>query len=239
MKQIHNLLNYQNLKIIQDSELFQFSLDSVLLANFVTLNQKTKKILDIGTGNAPIPLILSKKTKAQITGIEIQEKSYALAKESVEYNHLQNQIDIIFKDVKEYYKEEESDQFDCIVCNPPFFRLKTTSRINDKEEKTIARHEKTLTLEEIFQISKKLLKNNGRIAIVHRVERLIDIICIMKQNNIEPKKVQFVYPKKDKEAKILSIEGTKNGNPGLKILPPIYAHEENGEYTKTILSYFQ
>jgi len=236
---LNDLLNYNNLKIYQNTEMFSFSLDSVLLPNFVTLNKNIKKVLDIGSGNAAIPLILTTKTDAKITGIEIQEESYYLGKKSIEYNQLKDKIEFINDDVKEYAKKIESDTFDTITCNPPYFKVNDKSRFNDSDYKTIARHEIKLNLEELFKIAKKLLKNNGNIAIVHRPERLIDIIEEMKKNNIEPKKVQFVYPGVEKQANILLIEGIKNGKPGLKILKPIYSHLENGEYTDEIKKFFQ
>ena len=112
------------------------------------------------------------------------------------------------------------------------------SHLNDSPYKIIARHEVKLNLEILFSIAKKLLKNNGVIAIVHRPERLVEIIQIMKKYNIEPKKIQFVYPRKNQASNILLIEGSKNGNPGLKILPPLYTHEEDGSYTKEVQTYF-
>lgn len=238
MKTLNYLLGYENLKIYQDTDMFHFSLDSVLLPKFVTLNKNVDKILDIGTGNAVIPIILTTRTKANITGIEIQKKSYQLGLESIEYNHLQNQVSILNEDINEFAKKSESDQYDVITCNPPFFKIGEQSHLNDSEEKMIARHEICLTLEDVVRISRKLLKNNGVLALVHRPERLMDILTFMKNNNIEPKKIQFVYPKVDRNANIVLIEGSKNGNPGLKILPPLYTHEENGEYTKEIKSYF-
>ena len=225
--------------IYQDTDMFNFSLDSVLLPNFVTINKKTKNIMDIGCGNAPIPLILSTKTNAKITGVEIQKDSYDLAVESVKVNNLEDQINIVNADINELYKELESDSIDTITCNPPYFKYKETSNLNDSDYKTIARHELKLDVERLLKVARKLLKNNGNIAIVHRPERLIEIIELMRKNNIEPKKVQFVYPGKDKEANILLIEGVKNGNPGLKILNPIYSHDENGEYTDQIKEYFE
>jgi len=239
MRVINYLLGYKNLKIVQDNEMFNFSLDSVLLPNFVTLNKKINKILDIGCGNAPIPLILSTKTDAKITGVEIQKDVYELALESIKINTKQDQIKIINKDVNEFYKEEETDSYDVITCNPPFFKYIETSNINKNDYKTIARHEIKLNLNQLFAIAKKLLKNNGVIAIVHRPERFVEIVEEMKLNNIQPKKVQFVYPKKNMEANIMLIEGSKNGNPGLKILPPIYTHLENGEYTEEVKKYFE
>ena len=239
MRVTNYLLGYKDLKIIQDNEMFNFSLDSVLLPNFVTLNKNITKILDIGCGNAPIPLILSTKTDASITGVEIQKEVYEMAVDSVKLNKKDNQINIINKDINDYYKEIETDTFDVITCNPPFFKYIETSNINKNDYKTIARHEVKLNLNQLFNIAKKLLKNNGVVAVVHRPERLVEIIEEMKKNNIEPKRVQFVYPKKNMEANIMLIEGSKNGKPGLKILPPLYTHLDNGDYTEKIKKYFE
>ncbi|MDD2518719.1 MAG: tRNA1(Val) (adenine(37)-N6)-methyltransferase [Bacilli bacterium] len=239
MDVVNYLLGYKNLKIYQNSSMFNFSLDSVLLPNFVTLNARAKKILDIGCGNAPISIILTTKTKAHITGVEIQPKVFSLAQKSVNINNLDDQITLINDDINNLYLELESDSFDVIVCNPPFFKVNPDSRLNESEYKTIARHEVSLDVEKIMKISKKLLKNNGVVAIVHRPERLISIIDIMKKNNIEPKKIQFVYPKINSNSNILLIEGSKNGKEGLKVLPPIYTHEENGDYTEAIKKYFE
>lgn len=233
------LLGYDNMYIYQDDEMFNFSLDSVLLANFVTLNKKSTKIMDIGCGNAPIPLIMSTRTNSHIIGVEIQKEVYDLAVKSVKVNNLENQIEIINKDINDLYNELESDSFDVITCNPPYFKYSESSNINDSKYKVIARHELMLDISRLLKISKKLLKNNGILAIVHRPERLLDILLEMKENNIEPKRIQLVYPSKDKEANILLIEGTKNGNPGLKVLPPIYAHDEDGNYTEQVKRYFE
>lgn len=239
MKVKNYLLNYRNMYIYQDTEMFNFSLDSVLLPNFVTINKKHKKIMDIGCGNAPIPLILSTRTTAEIIGVEIQKESYDLAVESVEINKLSGQIKIINADINELYKNIESDTFDVITCNPPYFKCAKNSHLNDSDYKTIARHEVKLDISKLMNISRKLLKNNGILAIVHRPERLIEIIEEMKKNNIEPKKIQLVYPGKNKEANILLIEGVKNGHPGLKILDPLYSHDENGNYTDEITKFFE
>ncbi|MBR6690994.1 MAG: tRNA1(Val) (adenine(37)-N6)-methyltransferase [Bacilli bacterium] len=239
MKVTNYLLGYKDLKIVQDNEMFNFSLDSVLLPNFVTINKNINRILDIGCGNAPIPLILSTKTDAKITGVEIQKEVYDLALESISINKKEDQITIINKDINDYYKEIETDSFDVITCNPPFFKYIETSNINKNDYKTIARHEVKLNLNQLFTIAKKLLKNNGVIAIVHRPERFVEVVEEMKKNNIEPKRVQFVYPKKNMEANIMLIEGSKNGRPGMKILPPIYSHQDNGEYTDDVKKYFE
>ena len=219
--------------------MFQFSLDSVLLPNFVTLNKNIKRILDIGTGNAIIPIILSTKTPAKITAVELQKEVYLLAKKSIKLNNLENQIELINDDIKNYYLNQETETFDVITCNPPYFKVNKDSHFNKSDYKTIARHEVELNLDDIMKIAVKLLKNKGIIAIVHRPERMIDIIQSMKKYNIEPKKIRFVHPNKNKEANIILIEGRKNGQPGIKVLNPIYSHEKNGKYTNEIQKYFK
>lgn len=239
MEKNNYLLGYKNLRVYQDSEMFNFSLDSVLLPNFVTINKNIKNILDIGCGNLPVSLILTTKTDASITAVEIQKDVYDIALKNLELNNKQNQINIINADIRDLYKNFETEYYDVIVCNPPFFKVSKDSHLNKNDYKTIARHEVFLNLDDLFSISKKILKNNGIISIVHRPERLLDIICAMRKYNIMPKKIQFVYPKKDKEANILLIEGTKNGNSGMKILPPLFVHNEDGSYTDEVKKYFE
>ena len=198
---------------------------------------KSSKILDIGSGNAVIPLILTTRTSNHIDAIELQKEVYELGKKSIEINNLGKQISIYNQNIKDFYKNSESDIYDTITCNPPFFKLNMVS--NNSKYKTIARHEQELNLNDIFKIAKKLLKNNGNIAIVHRTERLVDIVDAMKRNNIEPKKIQFIYPKSNKPSNILLIEGTKNGNPGIKVLEPLYVYDEFNNYTKQLLKYLK
>jgi len=238
MEKLNYLLGYKDIKIYQDSEWFNFSLDSILLPNFVNIKKNTKKILDIGSGNAVIPIILSTKTDASITGIELQKDVYELGIKSLKYNSLDKKIDFINMDVKEYAKNSNSDIFDLITCNPPYFKIDDNSHINLDIHKQLARHEITLCLEDVIKISRKLLKNGGSLAMVHRPERLIEILELMKKNNIEPKRIRFVYPKEKKDANILLIEGVKDGSPGLKIEEPLYTYDNNNNYTKEILSYF-
>lgn len=239
MEEINRLLNYKNLKIVQNTDWFKFSIDSVLLSNFVKITKNTTNIIDFCTGNAPIPLILSTKTRANITGVEIQKDVYNLAKKSIEINNLQDRIEILNMDVKDIAQKYESDSFDLITCNPPYFKLKESSIINDNDIKSVARHEIYINLDDIFKVARKILKNNGTIAIVHRTDRLIDIIDCMKKNNIEPKRLQLVYPKFNKESNIVLIEGAKNGKSSLKVLPPIYVHDEDGNYLEEIKKMFE
>ena len=238
MKVINDLVGYNNLKIVQDTEWFSFSLDSVLLPNFVTILPACKKILDLGTGNAPIPMILQTKTDAEIYSIEIQKEIYDLAKESLEINKLESRIKLINDDMKNLDKYFESDSFDLIITNPPYFKVNEESRKNKTEQKSIARHEIHIKLEEILQISKKYLKNGGTFAMVNRTERLIEIIEVFRKNNIEPKKIRLVYPKIDAESNMILIEGRKNAKSGIKFLPPLFVHNNNGDYTEEVLKYF-
>lgn len=229
MKVLNDLLWDGKLKIFQDTEKFKFSIDSILLANFVTLNKSIKRVLDIGTGNAPIPLMLTKRTDAQIDAVEIQEESYKLGIESIKYNNLENKIKIIHGDIKEKYIEFENNSYDTIISNPPYY--KSNMKIPLTESKRLARNEQSLSLTDIFKIAKKLLKDGGNIAIVIDTERLVEVIDLMKKNSIEPKRVQFVYPKENKNSKFLLIEGTKNGKKGLKILNPIFIQDSLNNYT--------
>lgn len=239
MEITNRLLNYKDLKIVQNTDWFAFSLDSVLLSNFVKLNKNTNKIIDFCTGNAPIPLILSTKTNAKITGVELQKEIYDLAQKSIKINNLEEKIELLNMNVKDLVDIYETDTFDVITCNPPYFKVKEDSNLNKNDIKTVARHEIELNLDDIFSLARKLLKNNGLISMVHRPNRLVEIIEIMKKNNIEPKKIQFVYPKRNTECNTILIEGSKNGNPGLKILPPLYVHDENGKYLEEIEEMFQ
>ena len=237
MEVINDLLNYGNLKIVQNPRWFSFSLDSVLLANFAKVNNKFR-IIDFCCGNAPIPLFLSTKTSSKIIGVELQKEVYDLAIKSVSLNKLEEQIEIINKDVNEIAKIYDTDTFDLITCNPPYFKVEKGSNINPDIVKATARHELNLTLDDIFKIAKKLLKNNGKIVMVHRTDRLIDIITNMKANNIEPKRIRFVYPFEDSKSNMVLIEGSKNGKTGLEIEKNIIIHNSDGSYKEEILRIF-
>ncbi len=239
MEKINNLFLHEEVQIFQDAEGFNFSLDSILLAQFVNIKKDSEKILDIGTGNAPIPLILTLRTKAKIIGVEVQKSVCSLAKKTVAHNKKKAQIEIIEGDIKEISEQFANESFATIVCNPPFFQKYEKTKRNKQETKVIARHEILLSLEDIFSVSKKLLINGGNIALVHRPERLIEIISLMKKNNIEPKRIKMVYPKKDKNANILLIEGRKNGKPGLIVEPVLIVHREDGAYSEAVISYLK
>ena len=236
-KVINDLVYFNDIKIVQNKNYFNFSLDSILLPNFAVLTPNTKNILDLCCGNAPIPLVLSSKTNANIIGVEIQKEIYELAKESIKINNIKN-VNIINKDAKDIINDYETDTFDLITCNPPYFKYENTSIINKNDVKSIARHEISINIDDIIKLAKKLLKNGGSICIVHRTNRFFEIIDSMKKNNIEPKRIRFVYPKKDKESNLVLIDGRKNGKPGLKLLSPLIVHNSDGSYTQEVLKMF-
>lgn len=235
----NSLLNYSNTYIYQNSDWFCFSLDSVLLANFVNLRFSDKLILDFCTGNAPIPMLLTYRTSVKIYGVEIQREVYDLAIRSVCENKMNEQIKIFLNDVKDLKGIFSGDMFDVITCNPPFFPISNeVGHVNDNLVKRNARHEILISLDDILQQAKFLLRNGGTFAMVHRPERFVEIIEKMKKNNIEPKRVRFVYPKMGSESNILLIEGVKNGKTGLKVLAPLYVHDSDGNYLEEIIRMF-
>jgi len=239
MELIHELLGYKNIKIIQDSEMFNFSTDSMQLAYFVSCSPKTSKIIDLGCGNAPIPLFLTMKTKAHIIGVDIQKEICDMAIRSVKLNHFEDQIEIINADIKDIYKKVGTNCFDIVTCNPPYFKYLETSNINKNDYLTIARHEVKITLEDIISESKKLLTEKGSLYLVHRVDRFPEIINLLSKYKFEAKRIRFMYPKVNSdEALLVLIDAKNNANPGLKILPPFYMYNENGEYTKEALDMF-
>lgn len=234
MKVLNDLVGYESLKIYQDTEYFKFSLESVLLPNFITVNLSTKNILDLCTGNAPIPLILSTKTKAKIYGVEIQKKVYDLAVETVSFNKLDDQIIILNSDAKEIDKYFPNNFFDIITVNPPYFKYSEKSCVNSNGEKSIARHEISLCLEDILKIAKKLLKNNGILGMVHRTDRFIEVISTFKKHNFEPKRIQFIHSKEDVPSDLFLIEARMNANPGLEVLKPLFIHNKDNTYREEI-----
>lgn len=235
----NRLLNFDNMVIYQNNDWFLFSLDSVLLANFVNINLNDKKIIDFCTGNAPVPMFLSFKTKNKIIGVELQKEIYDLAVKSIKENNLSDRINILNEDVKSLVNMFDGDSFDIITCNPPYFRTDNKDLLNDNNIKTIARHEVKLNLDDIFRTAKYLLKNGKKIVMVHRPDRLIEIIDIMKKYGFEPKRMKLCYPKVGEDANILLIEAIKNGKSGLKIESPLIVHNEDGSYVDEIRKMFE
>lgn len=231
MEVLNDILGYKNRKIYQDTECFSFSLDSIMLANFATIRLRDKLICDLGCGNGVIPLVLSLRTDKNIFGVEIQTKMADMAKKSVNFNNLSEKINIVNMNMKEFADGSYFESFDLVTCNPPYFKVNEKNYFNDSYEKMIARHEVEINLSDLIVVARKLLKNNGNFAIVHRPERLMEILTEFRKNNIEPKRIQFVYEKISKGSTLVLVEGQKNSKEGLKIENPIIMYNEDGSMT--------
>lgn len=234
----NRLLNFKDKVIYQDDDYFSFSLDSLLLANFVTINYRFKNIIDLCSGNAVIPMLLTYRTKANIVGVEVQNEIVNLANMSILENGLGNKIKIDKLNVKDVGLVYDCGFFDVVTCNPPYFKYKSDSLINDNIVKTIARHEILINFDDIVKSCSYLVKNGGYVAFVHRPDRFVEIIDTMRKYGITPKRVRFVYPKKGRDANILLVEGIKNGNEGLKILAPLFVYDDDGNYDSEIIKMF-
>lgn len=220
-KVVKNDLYDYGLSIYQDQDAFKFSLDSILLAEFVERKNGTKLIVDFCTGNGAVPLILSTKTVSKIIGFEVQKHPFELAYNSVHLNKLDGQIKIINANLNEVLEYVLPETVDAVTCNPPYFKYNNNLNINQSEEKAIARHEIATNLDEIIMSAKYILKNKGTLYLVHRPERLIEIINLLQQYKFAIKKIQFVYSDFKKAAIMVLIKATKNGSEGVIINPPI------------------
>ena len=231
-------LEYKGLKIIQNKEGFCFGIDSVLLSDFAKNIKKGSKVLDLGTGTGIIPILLCGKTELKkIVGVEIQEEVSNMAKRSIKLNNLENRFEIINENILNLNNIYKNQTFDVVVTNPPY-KKNGTGIVNEDEKKIISRHEITAKLEDFIKIAKDLLKDKGEFYMVHRPERLVDILSILREYKIEPKELRFVYSNINKEPKLVLIQGVKNSKAFLKIDKNLYIYDEKRNYTKEILKIY-
>lgn len=231
-------LEWKNLKIIQNTEGFCFGMDSVLISDFAKDIKKDSKVADFGTGTGIISILLSQKINPKkIFGIEIQKDVAEMAKRSVKLNGLDSVIDILNVDIKNLNKYFEKNSFDAIVSNPPYKKV-STGLINDNEKKVISRHEVKCSLRDIVSNAFDLLKDRGELYMVHRPERLVDIITTFRENKVEPKVIRFVYPYADKKPNLVLIKGIKNAKESIIIKEPLIVYNKNGEYSEEILKIY-
>lgn len=224
----------QDIQIIQSSTVFSFSLDAVLLANFPQI-PKRGRIVDLCAGNGAVGLFISQKTQAEIIQIELQPRLADMGTRSIQLNQLEQQVQMHELDLKDSFSVVAPDSVDLVLCNPPYFKEAPTSVKNPNPHLAIARHELHTNLDEVIATSAKLLKMNGRLAMVHRPDRFLEILASMERHRIAPKRVQFIYPKEGKEANTLLIEGIKDGKTnGFRVLPPIFVYDEDNQYRKEI-----
>lgn len=231
-------LEYKGLKIIQNTEGFCFGIDSVLLSDFAKDIKRDSKVIDLGTGTGIIGILLCAKTEiSQMIGVEIQKEVYDMAKRNIKLNKLEEKFTLMNINIKELEGMQEIGKFDAVVTNPPY-KKENTGIKNENEKKLISRHEITANLEDFIKISALLLKDKKDLYIVHRPDRLVDIIELLRKYKLEPKKLKLVYPKPEKEPNLLLIKATKNAKPFLKVEKPLYVYKENGEYTDEILKIY-
>ena len=226
-------LQLNGINIIQKKKAFRFGIDAVLLANYANV-KNNHTVIDLCTGTGIVPFIIAGKTKAKkVLGIEIQDEFVEMAHRSVEINNLQDRVDFMCADLKDTAVLKKLERADVVTVNPPY-KLMNAGIKNATDKLTIARHEVLCNLENVIAASRILLKDNGRLYMVHRPERLADIFCLMRKYKIEPKRVKFVHPSAKKAPNIVLVEGQRDGGSFLKFEEPLYVYDDKGCYTKEI-----
>ena len=231
-------LEYKGLKIIQDRNGFCFGIDSVLLSDFAKNMKKKSVVMDIGTGTGIIGLLLCKKTNLKkIYGIEIQKEVAEMAERSIKLNNLEDRFSILNININDVTKCFVNNQIDVVVTNPPY-KKNNTGLKNTSESKLISRHEVKCTLEDIIKKSYIILKDLGQFYMVHRAERLVDIMFLLRNNKLEPKEIRFVHSKQNEKPNLVLIKAVKNAKEFLKIDKPLIIYNDNGSYTDEILKIY-
>lgn len=226
-------LQLKDICIIQKREGFRFGIDAVLLANFANVKKK-HKVMDLCTGTGIVPFIIKgKKEPEKIVGLEIQNKFVEMANRSIKINGFNNTMEFLHGDLKDKELLKSIGRFDVVTVNPPY-KLEKSGIVNPNDKYAIARHEVMCNLDNVIEACRIVLKDNGRLYMVHRPERLADIFCIMRKYKIEPKRVQMVHPNTKKPANILLVEGQRDGGAYLKWEPPIYVYNDDGSFSKEI-----
>lgn len=221
-------------KIFQDSERFKFGIDAVLLSHFAFDKIKNgNTVIDLGTGNGIIPLMLSKSRAASITGLEIQKGNVVLAEKSVSINQLEEKIKIVEGDIKTVSNNFAKHSFDVVTTNPPYM-IHLQKKHNFSEAKLIARNEILCNLEDVISATDYLLKPCGKFFMIHKPARLPEIFNALLKHSIEPKTIQLISPFQDKEPNLVLIEARKNAKPDLKFLKNLIVYNKPGEYTQDI-----
>ncbi len=225
-------------KLIQNSTVFCFGMDAVLLCAFSNVKEG-ENVIDLGTGNGVIPILLKGRTKGKhFTGLEIQDINVDMARRSVEYNGIQDSVEIVQGDIKDVFSQFKKAAFDVVTSNPPYMN-ENHGLTNPESHKAIARHELLCTLEDVVKAASGLLKVGGRFYMVHRPHRLDEIFEAIKANGMQPKRVRLVYPFVDKEPNMVLIESIKGAKPMVKFEKPLIIYKEPGVYTQEVLDLYE
>lgn len=224
--------------IIQNSTRFCFGMDAVLLTEFVNL-KKGDRVIDLCTGTGVIPILLCAKSQAEhFEAVEIQEETADMAKRSVILNNLEDRIDVKCEDLNNLKSVFENASFDAVTVNPPYM-IPGKALVNPDESKAIARHEIKCTLKDVLSESSRLLKNGGKLFMVHKPERLDEIIVAMKEVKLEPKRLRIVYPRIDSKPNMILIEGAKCANAGMIVEKSLIIYDESGKYTREVAKIYE
>jgi tRNA1(Val) A37 N6-methylase TrmN6 len=226
-------LQLNGINIIQKKLAFRFGIDAVLLANFTRV-KKGMKVIDLCTGTGIVPFLLAGKTEAaNILGVEIQEEMVEMAKRSVKYNELEEKMSFINGDLKDIQLLKSLEKVDVVTVNPPY-KAQSSGLLNPNDKNAIARHEICCTLEDVIVAARTILKDNGRLYMVHRPERLADILCLMRKHRIEPKSIRMIHPNTKKPPNIVLVEGQRDGGAFLKWEAPLYVYKDEGGFSEEI-----
>ncbi|WP_010279437.1 tRNA1(Val) (adenine(37)-N6)-methyltransferase [Paenibacillus senegalensis] len=225
-----------DLQIIQSDQVFSFSMDAVLLARFCSVPQRGR-IIDLCTGNGVIPLLLTTRTKAEIVGVELQSKLADMAERNIRLNDLTDQISILHDDIRTVHERLGYGKFDLVTVNPPYMKGDTGDR-NSNPYIAAARHEIHCTLDDVAAACSRLVRSGGKVAMVHRSSRLIEISVAFRKYKLEIKKLRFVHPRAGEESNMVLIEAVKDGKPEVKILPPLIVYEPNGRYVDELMKIY-
>jgi len=230
-------LQIRGLRIIQNPKKFCFGIDAVLLANFATV-KKGNVVVDFGTGTGIIPILVCGKTGAsKIIGIEIQPDMVEMAARSIRMNNIGERVEIIHGDIRRVGEYIKDNSIDLVVSNPPYMN-NGRGLVNPDSSKAVARHEIMCTLEDIICSAVRVLKNGGRLAMIHRSNRLVDVLSTMRDGGIEPKLLRMIYSAADKESNLFLVEGVKSGGRFLKVLKPLVIYDQDGNYTDEIYNIY-
>jgi tRNA1Val (adenine37-N6)-methyltransferase len=226
-------LQLKGIHIIQKKDAFRFGVDAVLLANFTKV-KRGSTVFDLCTGTGIVPFILAGKTDAsKLWGLEIQEEMVEMAQRSVQFNKLEEKVNFIHGDLKNIELLKSFKKVDIVTVNPPY-KLRNSGILNPNDKNAIARHEICCTLEDVIMAARILLKDNGRLYMVHRPERLADILCLMRKHKIEPKTIRMIHPNTKKPPNIVLVEGQRDGGAFLKWDAPLYVYKDSGGYSEEI-----
>lgn len=226
-------LQLKGLKLIQKKDAFRFGVDAVLLSEFANI-KRNFRVIDLCTGTGIVPfLLLGKYEPKEIVGLEVQEEITEMANRSVVLNDVEDRIKFVNRDLKDIEFLKQLGRFDALTVNPPY-KLNNSGIINPSDKLAIARHEVLCNLEDVIYSARTLLKDNGRMYMVHRPERLADILILMRKYKIEPKRIRMVHPNKKKAPNIVLIEGQRDGGHFLKWDAPLYVYDDNGNYSDEI-----